>query len=570
MGRQSEEPSLKKTNSQRFEPRNLRDLPNKSPKTEFGLPPEIWLAVLESPASFPPNCFLAVANNLLKNPNVTASYLFRAEIFYDSQNDATFDASATTAESLSSFVRHMKADYRPRMVATEIPGYQLASTVVRKMIPRNPQLDKPLVQTCHLFTSTRPLQVPGSAHTSSDNDIALDQSMEERYLMIWTPHVSCPDDIPWYHPPVEAVATLYSWKTNMPPGSVPGNLSLHYSLFPGTEITTRMERTALNFLKITHKHGQGQMNGYTKRVHHDVVVPQKKFQDTYTYLKGKYAKDLIRDWVEQTPPTKNVFEDLGIAAFLIELWTDMYGGRDSPKDSTEEPGDDPKLDASLVQDKFPGFIDIGCGNGLLVNVLLKEGWKGWGFDARRRKSWNTYTLDVQANLKELLLIPEMFQPSSKLWDPQPPFHNGVFPTGTFIVANHADQLTGWAPLLASLSQSPFIAIPCCSHNFSGARFRAAVPKLAKGAKPPSAYAALCTWVEKLTGESGYEVEKEMLRIPSTRNAAILGRNWGSQKDQEDMIRSIVEREMGAPVETIGRDWIEMTRKFWEKGAEKDH
>ncbi|KAF2810368.1 DUF1613-domain-containing protein [Mytilinidion resinicola] len=343
------------------------------------------------------------------------------------------------------------------------------------------------------------------------------------------------------------------------------------------------------------------MNGYTKRVHHDVVVPQKKFQDTYTYLKGKYARDLIRDWVEQTPPTKNVFEDLGIAAFLIELWTDMYGGRSIPKDSTETLEDGPKLDASpapdslhnnskasstassksyeiaydhdlkaKVQDKFPGFIDIGCGNGLLVNVLLKEGWKGWGFDARQRKSWSTYTPDVQANLKEFLLIPEMFQPSSKLWNPPPPFHNGVFPTGTFIVANHADQLTGWAPLLASLSQSPFIAIPCCSHSFSGARFRAAVPKLAKGSKPPSAYAALCTWVEKLTADSGYVVEKEMLRIPSTRNAAILGRKWTSHENQEGMARTIVEREMGVSVETVGREWTEMTRKFWEKGAEKDH
>ncbi|CRK47407.1 hypothetical protein BN1723_020277, partial [Verticillium longisporum] len=112
---------------------------------------------------------------------------------------------------------------------------------------------------------------------------------------------------------------------------------------------------------------QGQAAGYVKKVHHDVVIPQARFQDRYSALKLKHAARLVSTWAEVTDPLKHVFEDLGIAAFLIELWADMY--RDQP---------------------FPGFVDIGCGNGLLVHILLLEGYAGWGFDARERKSWATY------------------------------------------------------------------------------------------------------------------------------------------------------------------------------------
>lgn len=36
------------------------------------------------------------------------------------------------------------------------------------------------------------------------------------------------------------------------------------------------------------------------------------------------------------------------------------------------------------------FVDLGCGNGLLVYILNSEGHKGVGFDIRRRKIWDTY------------------------------------------------------------------------------------------------------------------------------------------------------------------------------------
>lgn len=44
------------------------------------------------------------------------------------------------------------------------------------------------------------------------------------------------------------------------------------------------------------------------------------------------------------------------------------------------------------------FVDLGCGNGLLVHILTEEGHKGRGIDIRPRKIWDLYkppaTLEV--------------------------------------------------------------------------------------------------------------------------------------------------------------------------------
>jgi hypothetical protein len=36
------------------------------------------------------------------------------------------------------------------------------------------------------------------------------------------------------------------------------------------------------------------------------------------------------------------------------------------------------------------FIDMGCGNGLLVHILNSEGYNGIGLDVRSRKMWAQY------------------------------------------------------------------------------------------------------------------------------------------------------------------------------------
>ena len=269
---------------------------------------------------------------------------------------------------------------------------------------------------------------------------------------------------------------------------------------------------------------------------------------------------------------------------------------------------------------FPGFVDIGCGNGVLVDILLREGYQGWGFDARSRKSWAIFEPSTQRQLQQMILLPQPLldtnpdlsqkskQHSPKILskllpractttrtsDREIEWHSGVFPSGTFIISNHADELTPWTPLLAYLSLSPFLMIPCCSHNLSGLRFRAPSkfnsyladtlaptffadnitkskfvpisvaptaeedhqPKrgnlkdmgAANRSKQPSAYAALCDWVTHLAHAVGYEVEKEMLRLPSTRNTGLVGRKLNpraeglSATDRMDKVRAIAAKE----------------------------
>ncbi|KAL1606630.1 tRNA(Ser) Um(44) 2'-O-methyltransferase [Paraconiothyrium brasiliense] len=556
----------------KFEPVDLEN----TPVVDSGLPPELWTIVQSAPASFPPQYFLDVSRNLLENPNLTASHLSRAELSYTSFTDASYNAEAAHPHELASIIKHLKTDHQPRLVPGGVSGYKLQWTVVRKLIPRNPKLDEALQQTCHLYTSTEQVVVPGESSSSSKFDA-------ERYLVIYIPHVSDADSIPFYHPKVRGVAILYSYHKQPPPDAAPGTLSLYYDLFPGRPLENRMSRTALKMLETIHKHARGRMQGYQKRVHHDLIIPQKTFQDTYAYLKGMYAKELIDNWVEQTPANKHVFEDLGIAAFLIELWTDMYGGITPESDhrsSNTNPTDAEKaqlelqtLRRTMAQQTFPGFVDIGCGNGLLVYILNKEGWKGWGFDARRRKTWATFGEVYQQHVKEMLLVPSVLQNPEvdrEAGNGSPPWHNGLLPKGNFIISNHADELTAWTPVLAYLSDSPFIAIPCCSHNFGGTRFRAPYRRehfpsaTTNSAKQVSAYMSLCSYVAHLCAAMSFVPEKEHLRIPSTRNIAIIGRkrdgdeDKGSQEDRLKFIRKVVEKEMG------GETSIEQVRLQWLK------
>lgn len=404
--------------------------------------------------------------NLIRNPNLNSNHLFRADILLETSH---------TPESV----------YEPMPRLLQVANFNLNTVIIRRMIPRNVLVDKPLDQTCLIYSQK--------------------DELETKSLVIYLPHISSPSESPFYHPAVHGIAFLHTFNTQ----SHQGVVSIHYSFFESAPNTEPLQRTALHLLRTLHKHGNGLFNGYVKKVHHDVILPQVKTQTTYARLKSKYAKALITSWVEVTDPTKHVFEDLGIAAFLIELWAEMY------PEGVE----------------FPGFVDIGCGNGLLTYILIEEGYSGWGFDARKRKSWDTYSPEAQENLKELVLIPSTIQghnendkhKTNSTDVPKTPegTHSGVFAKGTFIISNHADELTPWTPILANLSESPFIAIPCCSHNLTGSRFRA--PPSKEAGVSSSSYASLVVWVSKLGADCGWELEKEMLRIPSTRKACLLGR-----------------------------------------------
>ncbi|MCJ1447631.1 MAG: tRNA(Ser) Um(44) 2'-O-methyltransferase [Stictis urceolatum] len=610
------------------------------------LPGSRWIPVSKQKCDFGPEIYSRVSLNLIQNPNITSSHLFRADILSDTKKES---------ELIDTKGHDVQAPQDAAFPTLEIPGFTRRRVLVRKLIPRNPQLDRPVKQTCYLLGNG-------------------DANGEQNSLTILQPHCDRAEDLPWYHPSVRATAYWHTWKPNTdgmnddhsePEAEPKGTITFYYQLFQGqdSQLTPRLLRTAQNLLSAIYKHGQGHLAGYTKRVHHDQLISRQRVQDAYTDLKAKHAKRLCDSWVEKTEPTKHVFEDLSIAAFLIELWKDMYAPLNSKPSSSSLP-------------PFPGFVDIGCGNGVLTEVLLLSGYKGAGYDARRRKTWSILSPKAQAHLQETLFVPQPLfdlssasssnapktllsraktflippsSPSSSLRPPSKPWHNGLFPQGTFIISNHADELTPWTPLLAYLMDSPFLAIPCCSHNLSGERFRApsaynsntadaqapayfaanksktkaksvaisipymegdddgsaAEPAFAPGnglgdgrdkdkgydttadppaasdgileaelcgqapkepesagpekgdlkklspqarAKQPSAYASLCEWVTHLSREVGFEVEREMLRIPSTRNVGLAGRRWREgvkglgAEERRERVLEIVRRE----------------------------
>lgn len=533
----------------------------------INLPDEVWTTVLESQCRFTSDIFLTVMLNLVKNPNISSTFLFRADIFYDSDNH-------TPTSDKEDFTKHLKPEYRP--IYHPIPGFELSRTIVRQLIPRNPQRDAPLIQTCHFYEQRE-------AH-------------HERTLVLYIPHVECVDDIPFYHPSVAKLAFEHINTNDSLAENGTNSISVSYSLFTDACLTTKLERTALRLLQIVHKHGQGQIEGYEKRVNLDQIIPQKRYQDTYTRLKAKYGKQLSETWVEVTDPGKHVFEDIGIAAYLIELWRDMY--RDPATESDERGKPAP----------FPGFVDIGCGNGVLVYILLGEGYAGEGFDARERKTWSIFPRHVQQRLKRRLLVPEIFHTENEDGEGQYERHCGVFPAKTFIISNHADELTTWTPLLAFLNESPFIAIPCCSHDLSGARFRAPVstkstrlsttrlPQQASTVpgsvgkqsdtlnkqaaetgslkrteaqkKMPSAYSSLCSYVASLAEDLGFVAEKDVLRIPSTRNHCIIGRTRrrdceGRVGDKQKVI-DLIEQELATSIHQAGAEWMSRAARLAKK------
>ena len=562
------------------------------------LPNDAWLPILQRSCDFPPEIFRSVSWNLIKNPNINSTLLFRADVLYDSQTGKSADGGLSGTEMVGLLQQY-------NVNENDFPGYHITRIVIRRMIPRNPQLDKPIAQTCVYLRSVS----TGDAF--------------ERTLVVYIPHAPNGDAVPWYHPRVQALTYLHSWNPATPSEQSRGVISLHYLRFPSenTPLSPRLLRIGQNLITTVHKHGQGQLAGYTKKVNHDQLLDQQRLQDKYTQLKERHAKRLCDRWVEKTEPSKHVFEDLGIAAFLIELWKDMYDFNEGNV-ATQKPN-------------FPGFVDIGCGNGVLVDVLLREGYSGWGFDARKRKTWHTFDDNIQQYIKELILIPQPLFELHEI-DEHPghadggiistalslandketqerSWHNGIFPSGTFIISNHADELTPWTPLLASISSSPFLAIPCCSHNLSGLRFRApsvynnnSADVLAPSyfsahvnksksvaiaiacsdnemilgggsnsqpeqgdlkdlnaksrAKQPSAYSSLCDWVAHLAARVGYQVEREMLRLPSTRNVGIVGRFMVKGFEGEELeLRRARVAEIARCEKADGKMWVERAR-----------
>ncbi|WBW74490.1 tRNA(Ser) Um(44) 2'-O-methyltransferasetRNA Trm44 [Schizosaccharomyces osmophilus] len=467
--------------------------PHNTLVTHYPLIPSLktyeWRCILEHDVCYEASIFDRMVMELVYHPERTSSVIMRTDILRDSQNDSILHEGSENVLNSGS--------------------YQVDRKIYRRIIPRNQQLDACMEQETILL----------KGETDKNKRLLLylpklDLSLEQPY-----------DHLPYYHPAVAGVALEYT--------STKIRVAYLLNTEHQKELPTRLQRTANMLLMVLHKHCKGTVEGYEKRMLHDTVVERNKFQDTYVELKKKYSKQLIEGWVEKTDPRKHVFEDLGIATFLIELWKQMYPSKQS----------------------FT-FVDIGCGNGLLVHILLSEGYLGYGFDARERKSWKLYPDYVQKNLSEKVLVPFFLK---DLEDQPLPFipvesfttHDGRFPVNSFIIGNHADELTPYIPILARLNKnSSFISIPCCVHDLTGAKISWSLPK-PRDKKHGGRYAMYIEWIRQLSERFDWKVEIEPLRIPSTRNYALIGRSLQqitSSKDADyspDTLKKIIDENHGA-------------------------
>ena len=196
----------------------------------------------------------------------------------------------------------------------------------------------------------------------------------------------------------------------------------------------------------------------------------------YQELKEVYWRLFAPDWFEltNTDPEKFIHEDVAIATYFILVWRNF--------------------DLKIKQ-----FVDIGCGNGLLVYILNDQGYMGYGVDMRRRRVWDKFGIKLL----------------EKTIDPQ----CDTFEDCDWLIGNHSDELSPWLPIIASKSSRiskshcNFLLIPCCLFDLHS--------KFEVKKNNESRYETYLNYLEKLSNLCGFKVYRDKLRIPSTRNVCFI-------------------------------------------------
>ncbi|VVC34615.1 tRNA (uracil-O(2)-)-methyltransferase [Cinara cedri] len=218
----------------------------------------------------------------------------------------------------------------------------------------------------------------------------------------------------------------------------------------------------------------------------------KKYCHLYNWMKEKYAASLIEVWTEVTDPKKYVHKDIATATYLMLLWADTK----------------------------PSFVDMGCGNGLLVYILNSEGYKGIGLDVRSRKMWDQYPLTTVLKVTSV--------------DPSSP--ECKFPKADWIIGNHSDELSPWVPVIASRSNynCNFFLLPCCPFEFNGSRYQ-------RQDSSVSQYHDYLKYIEKISiNVFKFHVKVDRLRIPSTKRTCIIG--WSKNYLPQEMDKVLQDVE----------------------------
>lgn len=205
---------------------------------------------------------------------------------------------------------------------------------------------------------------------------------------------------------------------------------------------------------------------------------------------------------------------------------------------------------------------------------------GYGVDLRARKSWPAYPSSPDLRVQTL-------DPVVLLSSPSPPF-----PSDSFLIGNHSDELTPWLPLFAaSTPGSAYLSIPCCLHTLSARfthseytippSFLSSLPPAPPASSPRNTHALLLPFYAPRPSDTGggrylaYQLylahlsllcgfvpEREALRIPSTKNFGILGRRrvWSDADDavrSEEGAREVRER-VREMVNEVSGTWVART------------
>uniref|UniRef100_A0A8C5LLB5 tRNA (uracil-O(2)-)-methyltransferase n=1 Tax=Leptobrachium leishanense TaxID=445787 RepID=A0A8C5LLB5_9ANUR len=221
------------------------------------------------------------------------------------------------------------------------------------------------------------------------------------------------------------------------------------------------------------------------------LISVDKYSRIYQRLKEKY-RDLVKVWPEVTDPEKFVYEDVAIATYLLILWEEERAQKN-------------------ISDK-QSFVDLGCGNGLLVHILSNEGHRGRGIDVRRRKIWDMY--GPGTILEESAILPS---------------DEYLFPETDWIIGNHSDELTPWIPVIAARSSYSccYFVLPCCFFNFYG--------KYNRKSSQKTQYREYLDFVTQVGHKCGFNVEEDCLRIPSTKRVCLVGKSRTYLPSQEIQI-----------------------------------
>ncbi|XP_077598350.1 putative tRNA (uracil-O(2)-)-methyltransferase [Stigmatopora nigra] len=245
------------------------------------------------------------------------------------------------------------------------------------------------------------------------------------------------------------------------------------------------------------------------------LLPLEKYGVVYQQLKNKY-KAMVKVWPEVTDPEKFVYEDVAIATYLLVLWSEERAKR-----HVQAP---------------QSFVDLGCGNGLLVHILANEGHPGKGIDVRKRKIWDMY--GPGTILQEQAIVPG---------------ESSLFPETDWLIGNHSDELTPWIPVMAARSSYScrYFVLPCCFFDFFG--------KYRRRCSQKSQYEEYVGFVGEVSRVCGFRTREDCLRIPSTKRVCLLGRRrtyeaCDEAQAEERRVQFIRSRQSPSVDDDTGKAW----------------